>query len=781
MNSDNPFPGQPTFVVRRVLPIWATVLFAALLSQTLEAQRAGVAAWGELGVMSPETYKYPVRGDLLLEDVTTFAEGSAQIFGLNRAGKVLGWIRGDFETPPPTTPGFVAVAGGNQHGVALRSDGTVAAWGSLQFREAVTAPAGLNGVVAIAAGYYHTVALRGNGEVVGWGGETVPEGLNRVKSIAARYRLSAAIRFDGSLAVWGVAEWGETNVPAGLARVAEVALGYVAVAARTEDGGVTAWGVPGSQAPAGLSEVVSIKAGSSHFLALKRDGTVVAWGDNSSGQTNVPAGLSNVVAIAAGYSHSVALTQAGRVVAWGSNREGQTSIPAGTRNVIAISAWENVTAAMGLQTKPVIIDQPVDQRVPRLQNVRLSVTVAGFGLRYQWSRSGQLVSSSYRPFLDLVGTTDPIPGRYSVEVSNAGGSITSETAVISLVPALPGTVVGWDPRMGSSRPQAQIPRGLSNVVAISAGVSHGLALKDDGSIASWGDNTHEQLPIAAELKDVVAIDAGFYHSVALRGDGTVVVWGLRTSPHPVPPGLKDAVAIAAGHDHTMALRRNGTVVAWGDGAAAEVPAGLSGVVAIDAGDDLSVALTSSGQVVEWGTGGGSCLKKPRPPEVTNVVAIAAARSTTIVIKGDGRVEAWGNDCTGNASPPTSLRAIAVAGSSDQSFAIRPDGSLFSWGSWGLGYRPQNIGRTSAISVGGFVYEIVGPLPATRPRLVTSGDGLEVRWRSEGALGFSSLQVAETVDSTGWRPHPVSSSPENGWIRVPLNAEASQQFFRLIEE
>jgi hypothetical protein len=209
-----------------------------------------------------------------------------------------------------------------------------------------------------------------------------------------------------------------------------------------------------------------------------------------------------------------------------------------------------------------------------------------------------------------------------------------------------GTVVGWGNNPG-------IPSGLSNVVAIAAGMFHCLALQADGTVVGWGNNNYGQatgvtngaagvVTIAGQpLTGVVAIAAGNFHSLALMTDGTVVGWGDDTwGETSIPAGLTDVVAIAGGDGHSLALKTDGTVVGWGDDeygeatgqpntnypyfATGEVMLGgqaLSDVVAIAAGGDHSLALKTDGTVVGWGDN--EYGEDTIPADLTNVVAIAA--------------------------------------------------------------------------------------------------------------------------------------------------------------
>ena len=268
----------------------------------------------------------------------------------------------------------VAVAAGANHAVALKSDGTVTAWG-LSAYGATAVPAGLADVVAVAAGDYFTLALKADGRVVSWGsnGSTplpIPVGLRDVVAISARSSNVSALKSDGTVVAWG------STPPAGLNGVVAIAAGDSFNLALKSDATVVAWGPTGTYGqtsiPADLSGVVAIAAGGDHGLALKNDGTVVAWGRNDIGQAAVPAGLNGVVAIDGGFVHSIALRADGTVVGWGRDNEGQVSYTARWGGVAAISAGAYYNLALVAAGAPTISLQPASRTVNAGENAKLA-------------------------------------------------------------------------------------------------------------------------------------------------------------------------------------------------------------------------------------------------------------------------------------------------------------------------------------------------------------------------------------------------------------------------
>jgi len=123
-------------------------------------------------------------------------------------------------------------------------------------------------------------------------------------------------------------------------------------------------------------------------------------------------------------------------------------------------------------------------------------------------------------------------------------------------------------------------------LGIAAGANHGVLLKGDGSVWTWGGNGYGQLgtdgddrwtPVRVPgLGGVRSVAAGEHFTMVLKADGTVWTWGQNEygelgygskedSPRPAAVGgLPRIVAIAAAGHHSLALDSNGTVWGWGD-------------------------------------------------------------------------------------------------------------------------------------------------------------------------------------------------------------------------
>ncbi|MEV7278993.1 chromosome condensation regulator RCC1 [Streptomyces sp. NPDC093111] len=217
----------------------------------------------------------------------------------------------------------------------------------------------------------------------------------------------------------------------------------------------------------------------------------------------------------------------------------------------------------------------------------------------------------------------------------------------------------------TSRPV--LSQSLRGVTDIALGCGYTLALRDDGTVWSWGENTYGQLGLGTlahqntpkrvpGLTDVVAVSAGCHHSVALRADGTVTSWGYNVngqlgndsvvqSSSPVDVKFLDGVtAVYAGWYHSFAVLADGSLRAWGwngsgqlgDGTTVQrttpVPVpGLTGVQALSPGYQYSVALLDDQSVVAWGDnssgqlGDGTTTASPTP-----VTALPPGSGTTRV-------------------------------------------------------------------------------------------------------------------------------------------------------
>src|SRR4029078_7216253 len=78
---------------------------------------------------------------------------------------------------------------------------------------------------------------------------------------------------------------------------------------------------------------------------------------------------------------------------------------------------------------------------------------------------------------------------------------------------------------------------LNHIIALAAGNSHSLALKSDGTVWSWGDNSAGQLGISTsagkslspvqtqDLDSIISVAAASYQTVAIGANGSLFGWG----------------------------------------------------------------------------------------------------------------------------------------------------------------------------------------------------------------------------------------------------------------
>lgn len=273
-----------------------------------------------------------------------------------------------------------------------------------------------------------------------------------------------------------------------------------------------------------------------------------------------------------------------------------------------------------------------------------------------------------------------------------------------------------------SQGQGSLPGNVTDVVAISAGAKHELAVTTDGSVLAWGANTAGQTDVPILRRRAFAVAAGQDFSLALLDNGTVQAWGANDhSQCDVPDGLAHVIAIAAGGQHALALLSDGTVWAWGsnDHGESSPPGGLTGVIAIAVGQQHCLALRDNGTVVAWGDDtSGQCTL---PSGLAHVIAIAAGDAHSVALHVDGTVVTWGDNSSGQSTVPNGLALVkSISAGSQQTAALRVDGSVAIWGD-------NTFGELSASSATGVIAVTVG----TGSILTMTGDQ-----RSIASFGFN---------------------------------------------
>lgn len=283
-----------------------------------------------------------------------------------------------------------------------------------------------------------------------------------------------------------IVTWGQPRPPMDFGIVQDFAIGGNHAHALLTNGTVRSWingNFPELNAPEDLDGVVSIAAGSTYAMALRSDGTLRAWGFPDGGILNIPPGLGRVVAIAAGAQHAVALQESGVPVNWGTVTQGRTNIPAVATNLVAISARSGHN--LGLRRDGTVVSWGPNSPVPVPTSVSNIIAISAF------PRGGVALRSDLRP-------------------------------------------VSWGTSPAASA-------STTNILSIAAGSGHGVALRTNGTVVAWGANTRGQTTVPNGLSNVVAVFAGLDASAALTRSP---VFASPLSPTVVSAQVGDEVRFA---------------------------------------------------------------------------------------------------------------------------------------------------------------------------------------------------------------------------------------------
>ncbi len=221
-------------------------------------------------------YPSPFAGTLVQLSTARWYNGC----GLDAAGNLQCWqvggdaCNGTQGTPPAGT--FSQVTVGMCYACGLRSDGTIACWGTNDQGQA-SPPQGT--FVQISAGEKRACALTADGTIACWGsgGSACPvlEPGETFTQVSVGSSQLCGLKTDGTVTCWGDNCVAQAIAISGT--FTQIAAGPDHACALRSDGNVVCWGATvGADPPAG--PFTQIAASFYHDCGVRADGTIACWG-----------------------------------------------------------------------------------------------------------------------------------------------------------------------------------------------------------------------------------------------------------------------------------------------------------------------------------------------------------------------------------------------------------------------------------------------------------------------------------------------------------------------
>lgn len=727
----------------------------------------------------------------------------------------------------------VAQSTSGYHSLALCSDGTLAAWGNNTYGQLGNGAGGagvssnvpvsvirggaLAGktVVAVAVGEDHSLALCSDGTVAGWGGNDngqlgnnstagskVPVPLTKtgvlagktVVSISAGLDFSLALCSDGTLAAWGTGSSGQlgngstqgrlvpvlvtkTGVLAGKNVVAISAGAYTSFAV-CSDGSIASWGsnykgqlgnggtadsaVPVEVTRTGVlsgKTVVAVSSSGLITVALCSDNTMAAWGDNYYGQlgytgvstlpasSNVPLLVTQnvalagkkVVGISVGVSHSLALYSDGSLATWGYNGLGQLGNNTTKYEIRAVNITQNgvlagktvVGVSAGTSTSLAMVARPIS-KVSTLAGLTFS-------------------TGTLNPAFDTTNTSYTL----SVPANTTSVSVTPTTTFSAATVRVNGTAVA------SGTESTPIPLAGNDTITV-------LVTAQDGTTQSTYTIAVKYL-LDANFVTANSIPAEAPSYNASGNDVHFTLGFAPTTGTNLTVINNTGLSFIAGTFANLAHRQQVSLTY--NGVTYRFVANYFG----STGNDL-VLQWAYQDLLAWGDNSKGALGNNSTTGSSVPVAVAqsgalfgktilavAGSSHSLALCSDGTLAAWGdnhsgqlgNGNTADSSVPVTVTqsgvlagktVVAIAAGAGHSLALCSDGTLAAWGGNSSGQLGNNSKTGSSVPVA--VYQsgaiagksVVAISASGNHSLVLCSDGTLAAWgeNSAGQLGNGNI-------------------------------------------
>ncbi len=591
------------------------------------------------------------------------------------------------------------LSAGLAHSVAIKSDGSLWAWGDNEFgqlgnntkKESLVPIQVMTDVVSVSAGGAHTLAIKKDGSLWAWGDNsygqlgdgTIIERLKPVKIMdgvvcaSAGLDHSVVVKKDGTVWAWGSNEAGQLGIEDPWYYPDEdeddwySSMDFASLMKRFEEP------VKAKKSLRGSAKNNAISSGMSSYITSSEYDPDDEYPDYPEVDTTIPnqAMIDNVSSVSAGLEYTLALKKDGTVWGWGANVYGTLGF--------------NPDEGDGYDDGYMVY---MPKAIPGMTNVAAisagymhAMAVLADGSLWGWGTNnfnqlglGQMYEEYYAP----------------TKVIDAGVSSVSAGLFSTQAIKTDGTLWGWgdnnnDPYYeqtapvgdGTSKMRSRPVKVMSDAAGVTVGLYHTIAVKADGSLWSWGINSNGQLGDGSQImrsapveisNEFAGIQSGVGFAVGLKADGSLWSWGTNAygqmgndtkvgSPSPVHV-MDDIVSYSVGVQHVMAIDKDGNLWGWGRNDGGQL--GL--------GEEYWKNATTPQKIT------------------TDVRAAAAGGSHTLFVKNDGSLWACGANEEGqlgnrsredSAVPVKIINSgiVSVAAGVVHSMAVDSNGALWVWG------------------------------------------------------------------------------------------------------